>query len=158
MLLGLLMLITCPIAPEFTDAQINTAIYSISKKHLDLGYKIQSMSKDLNLHPFVLVALINQESTFRHSARSRTGDIGLTQINYEIWSKELLRVKSVVLSKSILKKDMEYALEITRHILNIIKTKHSKDRRWVARYHSRSYKEKVKYIKAIQKQFNNITL
>lgn len=112
-------------------------------------------SKAYNIDYKIVLALIMTESTFRQGAVSSTGDLGIGQINYKVWSKEFARLKKNPLNKEKLKTDSDYAIKRTVEILAILKCK--KDPLWVAKYHSKTPSLKKAYYQRIANQLNKIS-
>jgi hypothetical protein len=103
-----------------------------------------------NMDYRVVLALFMTESSMQQNAVSATGDLGIGQINYEIWQEEFLRLKKAPLDKVKLKKDTDYAIKRTVEILSILKN--AKDKQWVAKYHSKTPSLKKAYYQRINKQ------
>lgn len=66
---------------------------SIAEKIFEAG-----QSRDLDYH--ILLGIIKTESDFSSDKISSTKDYSMAQINYKIWSKEFIRIKSSSLSNS----------------------------------------------------------
>lgn len=64
-----------------------------------LAEKIYDASKEKTLDYHILLGIIKTESDFRQDAISSTGDVSLVQINYRIWSREFIRIKTHKLSQ-----------------------------------------------------------
>jgi len=118
-----------------------------------LARAIYKHSQDNRIDPKIIVAIIDTESDFRNHVVSHTGDYSLTQINPRIWNRELKRLGKEQISIKELKKDETYAIERTAEILSIIKKNYKKrDRKWYARYHSKTKRLKYRYFRKLQKK------
>ena len=112
-----------------------------------LSIKISAALKGSKIPPQVVVSIIDTESVFDQNAVSATGDLSLAQINPEIWNKEFIRRGMEPVDIDRLKNDHEYSLSKMIQILSLLKKRYEKsDRRWYARYHSRSKKFKMIYL------------
>lgn len=107
-------------------------------------------AKAHNMDYRMVLALFMTESSMNQKAVSATGDLGIGQINYDIWQEEFSRLKKAPLDKDKLKKDCDYAIKRTVEILAILKN--VKDRKWIAKYHSKTPSLKNAYFKRIDKQ------
>jgi hypothetical protein len=68
-----------------------------------------------------------------------------------MWNKEFLRMKKPLINKIKIKNNQQYALMIMAEILSLLKKRYEKsDRRWYARYHSNSYKNKSNYLHRLE--------
>lgn len=97
------------------------------------------------------MAIIDTESSFNHEAVSSTGDLSLAQVNVNVWNKEFIRLNLAPIDTEKLKVDKTYALDVMGRILNILKSRYGKqDRRWYARYHSKTKKYKRNYLQKLE--------
>lgn len=122
--------------PEFSLAK-RTAV--AKKIHKAFGkYQIQ---------PQIVVAILDAESDFNQNAVSSSGDLSVAQVNVDVWNKEFERLKMMPIEVERLKADEAYSLEVMAQILHILKKRYEKkDRRWYARYHSKTQKHKNAYL------------
>lgn len=126
--------------PELGPAKIN-----------DVAEKIHQAFAKYKIEPQIVVAIIDTESKFNHELISSTGDLSMAQVNVDIWNKEFERMNMNLIESSKLKADEAYSLEVMAQILHILKTRYGKkDRRWYARYHSKSTKHKKAYLSKLQ--------
>lgn len=102
----------------------------------------------------MVLALLMTESSMNQKAVSTTGDLGIGQINYDIWQEEFLRLKKAPLDKAKLKKDTDYAIKRTVEILSLLKN--SKDKKWIAKYHSKTPKFKNAYFTRLSKHLTKL--
>lgn len=117
------------------------------KKRYDVAAKIHKALKKYKVEPQIVVAIIDAESDFNHDMISSTGDLSLAQVNVHIWNKEFERMKMMPIKSERMKADVAYSLEVMAQILHILKTRYEKkDRRWYARYHSKTQKHKQAYL------------
>lgn len=107
-------------------------------------------TKEHNVDYRLVLALFMTESSMNQNAVSNTGDLGIGQINYEIWKIEFARLKKAPLDKAKLQKDTDYAVKRTVEILSILKN--NKDKKWIAKYHSKTPSLKKAYYQRINKQ------
>jgi len=132
--------------PEFNQGQVN-----------DVASKISQVFGKYKIEPQIVVAIIDTESDFNHSLVSSTGDVSLAQINAEVWNKEFERMNMELIEKDKLKADEEYSLEVMAQILNILKKRYEKkDRRWYARYHSKTTKHKHGYLSKLERRMKKL--
>jgi|GEM_PF-669277 len=116
-------------------------------KRQAVAAKIQKALKKYNIEPQIVVAIIDAESDFNHDMVSSTGDLSMAQVNVDIWNKEFERMKMMPIEAERMKEDQAYSLEVMAQILHILKTRYEKkDRRWYARYHSKTQKHKKAYL------------
>lgn len=126
--------------PEFSTVQSN-----------EVAVKIQQAFAKYKIEPQIVVAIIDTESSFNHDLVSSTGDLSLAQVNVEVWNKEFSRMNLDLIEAEKLKADQAYSLEVMAQILNILKTRYEKnDRRWYARYHSKTKKHKKVYLAKLE--------
>lgn len=126
--------------PGFNVAEVN-----------DVAVKIHQVLQKYKIEPQIVVAIIDTESSFNHEAVSSTGDLSLAQVNVNVWNKEFIRLNLAPIDTEKLKVDKTYALDVMGRILNILKTRYGKhDRRWYARYHSRTKKYKRNYLNKLE--------
>lgn len=128
---------------------------SSAKKH-ELSMKIHEVLRKHDIPPQILLSIIDTESSFDQNAVSSTGDLSLAQINVEIWNKEFERLKKPLIDSERLKKDERYALETMANILILIKKKYKHDRRWYARYHSKTKKHKNLYLSKLESRMKKL--
>jgi hypothetical protein len=122
--------------PDFSSAKLN-----------DVAEKIHQAFAKYKIEPQIVVAIIDTESDFNHEMVSSTGDLSMAQVNVEVWNKEFTRMNLDLIEAEKLKVDQAYSLEVMAHILHILKTRYEKkDRRWYARYHSKTKKHKREYL------------
>lgn len=120
--------------------------FSLAKRN-DVAAKIHHAFKNYKIEPQIIVAIIDAESDFNHSLVSSTGDLSLAQVNVDIWNKEFSRMNLNLIEPEKLKADEAYSLEVMAQILSILKSRYEKkDRRWYARYHSKTKKHKREYL------------
>lgn len=124
------------------------------EKYRTASVAIVKYSKQYKVEYRYVLALIMTESSFNQKAVSNTGDYGIGQINYKIWSKEFERLKKKPLDHKRLKTDVEYAIHRTVEILAFLKCQ--KDPHWVAKYHSKTPSLKKAYFQRIQNQLQKI--
>lgn len=126
--------------------------YSLSKRN-EVAAKIQHALRKYNIEPQIVLAIIDTESNFNHDLVSSTGDLSMAQINVEVWNKELTRMNMTPIVADKLKADETYSLEVMAKILNILKKRYEKkDKKWYARYHSKTKKHKGVYLSKVEKR------
>lgn len=126
--------------PDFDSAQTQ-----------DVALKIHQAFSKYKIEPQIVVAIIDTESSFNHDVVSSTGDLSLAQVNVDVWNKEFVRMKMNPIETEKLKADQAYSLEVMAQILHILKTRYAKnDRRWYARYHSKTKKHKRVYLAKLE--------
>lgn len=119
----------------------------------EIASNIQQVLQKYKIAPQIVVAIIDTESDFNHDLVSSTGDLSLAQVNVEIWNREFLRMNLDPIEPERLKADKTYSLEVMAKILTILKTRYEKqDRRWYARYHSKTKKHKKEYLSKLEKR------
>lgn len=124
--------------------------FSPEKTH-DVAVSLSQALKKYKIQPQIALAIIDTESDFNQAAVSSTGDFSMAQVNLEIWNKEFERMKMEAIDADRLKTDQAYSLEVMAKILHILKKRYEKkDRRWYARYHSKSDKHKRVYLHKLQ--------
>lgn len=124
--------------------------FSMEQSHF-VANKIHQAFLKYKIEPQIVVAIIDTESNFNHDLVSSTGDLSLAQVNVEVWNKEFSRMKLNLIEADKLKADQAYSLEVMAQILNILKTRYGKaDRRWYARYHSKTKKHKKVYLTKLE--------
>jgi hypothetical protein len=135
--------------------------FSPVERH-NVAAKIHLALTKYHIPPQIVVAIIDTESNFNQDAVSSTGDLSMAQVNAEVWNKEFLRMNLGAIDIERLKADESYSLEVMTQILHILKTRYEKkDRRWYARYHSRTEKHKKVYLLKLEsrlKQLENANL
>lgn len=118
---------------------------------VEVASDIQHALKKYKIEPQIVVAIIDTESDFNHDLVSSTGDLSLAQVNVEIWNREFKRMNMDLIREEKLKADKAYSLEVMAQILHILKTRYEKkDRRWYARYHSKTKKHKKEYLAKLE--------
>ncbi len=121
----------------------------------DVALKIHKALLKYNIEPQIIVAIIDTESNFNHEMVSETGDLSMAQLNVDIWNKEFERMKLSPIETDKLLEDKAYSLEVMAQILNILKMRYAKvDRRWYARYHSKTKKHKSIYLAKVSARLN----
>ncbi|MGZ3789020.1 MAG: transglycosylase SLT domain-containing protein [Bacteriovorax sp.] len=116
-------------------------------KRNDVAVKIHQALTKYKIEPQIVVAIIDTESDFNHELVSSSGDLSMAQVNVEVWNKEFERMNLDPIEEEKLKADQAYSLEVMAQILHILKTRYEKkDRRWYARYHSKTKKHKTEYL------------
>lgn len=153
-----------PFPPEEPPIPTCNIAYYVQKgayKHpkpvaLHLANTITSEAFKRDLDPYLVAAIISVESDFRFITVNHTGDYGLTQINYRIWSREFQRLNIKVLSKERLVNDPQYSIRTMTRILEIVKERFPNDPLWYARYHSSTPKFKNGYAKKVKKRLQLI--
>ena len=127
-----------------------------AKKRSEIALALYQASKKYSVDPKIMVAIIATESNFNNAAVSVSGDISLAQINTKVWDVEFNRLGLGKIDKKLLKKDEAYALNKMAKILSILKSRHAKDAKWYAVYHSKTKKFKNAYDVKVQKQLRTI--
>jgi hypothetical protein len=126
--------------PEFSSAKSN-----------EVAVKIHQAFAKYKIEPQIIVAIIDTESNFNHELVSSSGDLSMAQVNVEVWNKEFMRMNLNLIEASKLKVDQAYSLEVMAQILQILKNRYEKkDRRWYARYHSKTKKHKREYLSKLE--------
>ena len=126
--------------PEFSSAKSN-----------EVAVKIHQAFAKYKIEPQIIVAIIDTESNFNHELVSSSGDLSMAQVNVEVWNKEFMRMNLNLIEASKLKIDQAYSLEVMAQILQILKNRYEKkDRRWYARYHSKTKKHKREYLTKLE--------
>lgn len=155
--LTILMSTSAAYAADLDQAMLD--IQSLTHKEDVSEYKpmaqaVLKYSKAQKIDYRVVLALLMTESSMDQTVVSSTGDLGIGQINYKIWSKEFKRLKKVPLEKARLKTDVDYAIARTVEILAILKN--TKDPLWIGKYHSNTPKLKQAYSQRIAKQLKKL--
>ena len=120
--------------------------FSLAKRN-DVAEKIHKAFIKYKIEPQIVVAIIDAESGFNHELVSSTGDLSMAQVNVDVWNKEFQRMNLDLIETEKLKVDQAYSLEVMAKILHILKTRYgNKDRKWYARYHSKTEKHKQVYL------------
>lgn len=128
--------------------------FSIEKRN-EFAVKIHKALAKYKIEPQIVVAIIDAESDFNHEMVSSTGDLSMAQINVDIWNKEFERMNMKTIEAEKIKVDESYSLEVMAQILHILKTRYEKkDRRWYARYHSKTQKHKRAYMTKLSTRLN----
>ncbi|MEA9356005.1 transglycosylase SLT domain-containing protein [Bacteriovorax sp. PP10] len=129
---------------------------SSAERH-DVAMKIHHALKKHNIAPQIVVAIIDTESSFTQNLVSSTGDLSMAQVNVEIWNKEFQRMNLELIDVERVKTDEVYSLEKMAQILEILKTRYEKkDRRWYARYHSKTKKHKRVYLAKLESRMKRL--
>lgn len=123
----------------------------------DVAVKIHQVFKKHKIAPQIVVAIIDTESSFAQDAVSTSGDLSMAQVNAEVWNKEFQRMNIELIDVERLKIDEVYSLEVMAQILDILKTRYEKkDRRWYARYHSKTQKYKRAYLAKLESRMKRL--
>jgi soluble lytic murein transglycosylase-like protein len=123
---------------------------------LYLGHLIKTEALKRGLDPLIVASIISVESDFRFIRVNNTGDYGITQINYNIWSREFKRLGKGKLSKNRLINDTQYSIKMMVKILKITKNRFPNDPLWYARYHSSTPRLKNKYAKKVKNRLQEM--
>lgn len=114
-------------------------------------------SKNYKLDWKILASIIAQESSFRKdpqnclNSKVKCPDLGLAQINYRTWQKELC------LDRTRLLIDISYNIETMAQILHQLKSKYgSKEKMWFTRYHSFTTEHRTKYANFLHNHLSKI--
>lgn len=147
-----------PNKPVVIAKMMKTLKPTISKaQSYELSMKIHEVLGKHDIPPQILLSIIDTESSFNQNAVSSTGDLSIAQINVEIWNKEFERMKKPLIDSERLKKDEMYALETMVKILTLIKNRYQQhDRRWYARYHSKTKKHKSLYLSKLESRMKKL--
>jgi len=122
-----------------------------SLERQEVAEKIQLALKKHKIAPQIVVAIIDTESNFQQDLVSSTGDLSMAQVNVEVWNKEFERMNLELIDVERVKTDEVYSLEKMAQILEILKNRYEKkDRRWYARYHSKTKKHKRVYLAKLE--------
>ncbi len=136
-------------------SELKPSFSSAQKK--DVAGKIHQVFKKHKIAPQIVVAIIDTESSFAQDAVSSSGDLSMAQVNAEVWNKEFQRMNLELIDVERLKTDEVYSLEIMAQILDILKTRYEKkDRRWYARYHSKTQKYKRAYLTKLESRMKRL--
>lgn len=136
-------------------SELKPSFSSAQKK--DVAGKIHQVFKKHKIAPQIVVAIIDTESSFVQDAVSTSGDLSMAQVNAEVWNKEFQRMNLEMIDVERLKTDEVYSLEIMAQILDILKTRYEKkDRRWYARYHSKTQKYKRAYLAKLESRMKRL--
>lgn len=128
---------------------LNPEISELQRQNI--AVKIHQALGKYKIAPQIVVSIIDTESKFNQDAVSSTGDLSMAQVNAEVWNKEFLRMNLEIIDVERLRIDEAYSLEVMAQILHILKTRYEKiDRRWYARYHSKTKKYKRVYLSKIE--------
>jgi hypothetical protein len=147
-----------PNKPVVIAKMMKTLKPTISKaQNYELSMKIHEVLRKHDIPPQILLSIIDTESSFNQNAVSSTGDLSLAQINVEICNKEFERMKKPLIDSERLKKDERYALETMVKILTLIKNRYKEqDRRWYARYHSKTKRHKSLYLSKLESRMKKL--
>ncbi len=123
----------------------------------DLSLKIHQVFSKYDIAPQIILSIIDTESNFNQAAVSSTGDLSMAQVNVEVWNKEFVRLNKEPIDSERLRNDEVYALETMAQILQLLKTNYEKtDRRWYARYHSKTKKYKELYLAKLEERMKKL--
>lgn len=123
--------------------------FSVAKRN-EFAKKIHLAFLKYKIEPQLIVAILDTESDFNHEKISVTGDLSMAQVNVEVWNKEFQRMNVELIERDKLIADQAYSLDVMARILQVLKKRYQKsDRRWYARYHSRTKKHKNEYLAKI---------
>ena len=121
------------------------------ERQIKVASAIHNNSVKYKIPKKVLLSIIKVESNFKSTKISNTGDYSIVQINLKIWGKELKRLGLPSIDKNKVVNDDNYAISRMCIILNIIKSRHLKDKQWYARYHSNTLEYNLIYKSKINK-------
>jgi soluble lytic murein transglycosylase-like protein len=110
-----------------------------------------------NIDPVIVLAIMNQESTFNQLAVSRSGDISVAQINLKVWGKYFKKQNKFKNKKDIIK-NIDLSIDLMTDILRINQKNKKNDIHWFALYHSKTKKHKNEYIHKVKPLMNEIKL
>lgn len=128
-----------------------------SLERQEVAEKIQLALNKHKIAPQIVVAIIDTESNFRQDLVSSTGDLSMAQVNVEVWNKEFERMNLELIDIERVKTDEVYSLEKMAQILEILKNRYEKkDRRWYARYHSKTKKHKRVYLAKLESRMKRL--
>lgn len=128
-----------------------------SAEKQDVAMKIHHALNKHKIAPQIVVAIIDTESNFKQDLVSSTGDLSMAQVNVEIWNKEFTRMNLELIDVERVKTDEVYSLEKMAQILEILKNRYAKkDRRWYARYHSKTKKHKRVYLAKLESRMKRL--
>lgn len=136
-----------------TSPSVEEMIKSINPQGVRYAPIIYKVARKHNLPPEVLISIISVESSFIHNKVSKTGDIGLAQVNPQVWSREFKR-RNIPFHPEKLK-DPSYNIETMGKILSIIR-KNDNDPIWYALYHSGTEINKVFYAHKVYSRYLKI--
>lgn len=141
-----------PNKPPVISKMISVLNPNLSVNHRkDVATKIHQALAKYKIAPQIVVAIIDTESRFNQNLVSSTGDLSMAQVNVEVWNKEFQRMNLELINVEKLKSDESYSLEVMTQILHILKTRYEKkDRRWYARYHSKTKKYRRLYLAKVE--------
>ncbi len=128
-----------------------------SAERQDVAIKIHHVLNKHKIAPQIVVAIIDTESSFNQDAVSSSGDLSMAQVNVEVWNKEFERMNLELIDIERVKVDKVYSLEKMAQILEILKKRYEKkDRRWYARYHSKTKKYKRLYLAKLESRMKRL--
>lgn len=147
-----------PNKPVVIAKMMKTLQPSMSKVQKNkLSLKMHQVLAKYDIAPQIVVSIIDTESNFNQDAVSSTGDLSMAQVNVEVWNREFARLNRPLIDSEKLKKDEVYALETMAEILTLLKNRYEKtDRRWYARYHSKSKKFKGLYLEKLERRMKKL--
>lgn len=118
------------------------------------AHSIVKWSNKYQIDAKIVVAVIMTESSFISKSKSKTGDLGLGQVNPQVWSAEFLRIYKYRLDTKKLLTDYDYNIQKTVQILALMKN--NKDLYWVGKYHSKTPSLKKAYSGRVFTKFDKI--
>lgn len=144
---------------EYISLKIKETAKTIAKlapdlsihRQISVAKAIQFNSAKYGIPEHLLVSIIKIESNFKSEKISNTGDYSIVQINLNIWNREFKRLGLAKIDKFKLVKNDDYAVAKMCVILNIIKSRNKKDKKWYARYHSNTPEHNAIYVSKINK-------
>jgi hypothetical protein len=129
--------------------QIEALTGKKSMNYVSYAKSIVKYAHQYQIDTGALTSLIMTESSFNPHAVSKTGDLGLGQINPRTWVPEFKRVFNEKLDPKKLLTSSDYSIQKTAQILGHIKN--NKDPFWIGKYHSKTPSLKMAYFNRIQK-------
>lgn len=141
--------------------KVDKAIYEVIKlpdrERLRFATLISLSAQKHKIDPKIMIAILKVESDFKQRAVSNTGDFGVSQINYNVWVKEFVKINKRPLHLEQLKEDDAYAIMRMGEILEELKRRHeAEDKYWFARYHSNTKHFKDIYIEKLEKNLKKL--
>lgn len=96
--------------------QVSFGSSSLDSQQTQNLAEILEASRDYGYDPYVLVSIAFRESSFRTEAISSTGDVGIFQVNYRWWGKELgyKDYKDFTNRNKDVRRNARHAIEILR--------------------------------------------
>lgn len=136
-----------------TSTPVEVMIKQINPQGVRYAAIINKVAKKYNLPPEIMISIISVESSFRNNKVSKTGDIGLAQVNPSVWSKEFKRRKIPFHPEKLT--DPAYNIETMGKILSIIRNTPN-DPIWYALYHSGTEINKIFYAHKVFTRYQKI--